>query len=54
VAALRADAMKAMVRKVGKVYVGKDPFDVEGNRREWYKHDFNLSISLASPQRSAP
>ena len=48
VAALRADAMKAMGRKVGKVYVGKDPFDVEGNRREWYKHDFNLSISLES------
>jgi len=48
VSALRAKAMVDMVNNVAKLMVGRDPFDVEANRMEWYKQDFNSSISLES------
>ncbi len=36
------------IREVSRVYIGKDPFNVEKNRREWYKHDFYLPQSFES------
>ncbi|MEM3911992.1 MAG: mandelate racemase/muconate lactonizing enzyme family protein, partial [Saccharolobus sp.] len=48
VSALRAEAVVNFVKKVNKILKGKDVFDVEKNRLEWYKHDFNMSISLES------
>ncbi len=48
VTALRANAVVNMVKSVSRVFIGKDVFNVEKNRLEWYKHDFNLSISLES------
>lgn len=48
VTALRANAVVNMVKNISRVFIGKDVFNVEKNRLEWYKHDFNLSISLES------
>ncbi|MEM0362304.1 MAG: mandelate racemase/muconate lactonizing enzyme family protein [Sulfolobaceae archaeon] len=48
VSALRAEAVVNFVKKINKILKGKDVFDVEKNRLEWYKHDFNMSISLES------
>jgi len=36
------------LREVARVYKGKDPFDVERNRWEWFKHDFYLKRSFES------
>jgi len=48
VSALRAEAVANFVKKINKVLKGRDVFDVEKNRLEWYKQDFNMSISLES------
>ncbi|TRM80066.1 mandelate racemase, partial [Sulfolobus sp. D5] len=48
VSALRAEAVSSFVKKINKVLKGKDVFDIEKNRFEWYKHDFNHTISLES------
>ena len=48
VTAFRAKAMVATVNNLARLMVGRDPFDVESNRAEWYRHDFNSSISLES------
>jgi galactonate dehydratase len=36
------------LREISRVYIGKDPFNVEKNRREWYKHDFYNAQSFES------
>ena len=41
VTALRAKAMVMMINNLAKLFVGRNPFDVESNRMEWYRHDFN-------------
>ncbi|BAB67683.1 mandelate racemase/muconate lactonizing enzyme family protein [Sulfurisphaera tokodaii] len=48
VTALRANAVVDLVKKINKVMKGKDVFDLEKNKMEWYKQDFNMSISLES------
>jgi len=48
VSALRAEAVINFIKKINKVLKGNDVFNVEKNRLEWYKHDFNLTISLES------
>ena len=45
---LRVEPVVSSLREVGRVYKGRDPFDVERNRWEWYKHDFYLSESFES------
>ncbi|PSN96076.1 mandelate racemase [Candidatus Marsarchaeota G2 archaeon ECH_B_2] len=45
---LRVQPVIASLREVGRVYRGKDPFNFERNRWEWYKHDFYLSESFES------
>src|SRR5579875_1127061 len=48
VSALRAEAVANFVKKINTVLKGNDVFNVEKNRLEWYKHDFNMTISLES------
>ncbi|MEM3277478.1 MAG: mandelate racemase/muconate lactonizing enzyme family protein [Thermoplasmata archaeon] len=36
------------IKEISRVYIGKDPFNVEKNRREWYKHDFYNAQSFES------
>ncbi|MBX8642843.1 MAG: mandelate racemase/muconate lactonizing enzyme family protein, partial [Thermoplasmata archaeon] len=43
---LRVEPVVSSLKEVGRVYKGRDPFDVERNRWEWYKHDFYLSESF--------
>ncbi len=45
---LRVQPVVASLKEVGRVFKGRDPFDVERNRWEWYKHDFYLSESFES------
>jgi L-alanine-DL-glutamate epimerase-like enolase superfamily enzyme len=45
---LRVQPVVASLHEVGRVYKGKDPFNLERNRWEWYKHDFYLSESFES------
>jgi L-alanine-DL-glutamate epimerase-like enolase superfamily enzyme len=45
---LRVQPVIASIREVGRLYRGKDPFNLERNRWEWYKHDFYLSESFES------
>ncbi len=45
---LRVQPVVASLKEVGRVYRGRDPFDVEKNRWEWYKNDFYLSESFES------
>ncbi|BFH74834.1 mandelate racemase/muconate lactonizing enzyme family protein [Sulfurisphaera javensis] len=48
VSALRAEAVLSFINKIDKVMKGRDVFDLEKNRMEWYKQDFNMAISLES------
>lgn len=48
VTALRSKSMVGMVNNISRLMKGRDPFDLESNRLEWYKQDFNSSISLES------
>jgi len=48
VSALRAEAVANFVKKINTVLKGSDVFNVEKNKLEWYKHDFNMTISLES------
>ena len=43
---LRVQPVIQSLREVARVYVGKDPFDVERNWQEWHKHDFYLPVSF--------
>ncbi len=45
---LRVQPVIQSIKEVARVYVGKDPLDVEKNMREWYKHDFYLPFSFES------
>ena len=45
---LRVQPVIQSLREVARVYVGKDPFDVERNLQEWHKHDFYLPVSFES------
>lgn len=45
---LRVQPVVNSLHEVGRVYTGKDPFDLERNRWEWYKHDFYLARSFES------
>ena len=45
---LRVKSVVESLREVARVYNGKDPFNVEANAHEWYKHDFYLSFSFES------
>jgi len=48
VTALRAKPITYMVNNIARIMKGRDPFSFESNRLEWYKQDFNSSISLES------
>jgi len=45
---LRVQPVIQSLHEVGRVYKGKDPFDMELNIHEWHKHDFYLPISFES------
>jgi L-alanine-DL-glutamate epimerase-like enolase superfamily enzyme len=45
---LRVQPVIQSLREVARVYVGKDPLDVEHNMHEWHKHDFYMPVSLES------
>ena len=45
---LRVQPVIQSLREVARVYVGKDPTDVERNWHEWHKHDFYLPLSFES------
>lgn len=45
---IRVESIVAMVRRLGEFMRGRDVFNVEGNRFEWYRQDFNMPISLES------
>ncbi len=45
---LRIGPVVESIREVSKVYVGKDPFEIEANMKEWEKHDFYLHSSFES------
>jgi len=45
---LRVQPVIQSLREVARVYIGKDPLDVEGNWHEWHKHDFYLPVSFES------
>jgi L-alanine-DL-glutamate epimerase-like enolase superfamily enzyme len=45
---LRVQPVIQSLREVARVYVGKDPFDLERNWHEWHKHDFYLPVSFES------
>lgn len=45
---LRVQPVIQSLHEVARVYVGKDPCDVERNWHEWRKHDFYLPVSFES------
>jgi L-alanine-DL-glutamate epimerase-like enolase superfamily enzyme len=45
---LRVQPVIQSLREVARVYLGKDPFDVERNWHEWHKDDFYLPVSFES------
>ncbi|MGA2973572.1 MAG: mandelate racemase/muconate lactonizing enzyme family protein [Candidatus Bathyarchaeia archaeon] len=45
---LRVQPVIQSLREVARVYLGKDPLDVERNWHEWHKHDFYLPVSFES------
>ena len=45
---LRVRSVVESLHEVARVYNGKDPFNVEENSHEWYKHDFYLPFSFES------
>jgi len=45
---LRVRPVVESLREVGRLYKGKDPFDLELNQHEWHKHDFYLPVSFES------
>ncbi len=48
VTAMRAKPMVEMVKNISRLMKGRSIFDLESNRMEWYRQDFNSSISLES------
>jgi len=45
---LRLQPVIQSLREVARVYVGKDPLEIERNWHEWHKHDFYLPVSFES------
>ena len=45
---LRVRPVVESLKEVGRLYNGKDPFDLELNQHEWHKHDFYLPVSFES------
>lgn len=45
---LRVKPVIQSLHEVARVYVGKDPLDMELNIHEWHKHDFYLPVSFES------
>ena len=45
---LRVQPVIQSLREVSRLYMGKDPIDVERNWHEWHKHDFYLPVSFES------
>lgn len=45
---LRVQPVIQSLHEVERVYMGKDPLNVELNLREWHKHDFYLPVSFES------
>lgn len=45
---LRTQSVIQSLHEVSRVYVGKDPIEVENNWHEWHKHDFYLPVSFES------
>ena len=45
---IRVNALVQLVKVLSSVMKGRDVFNLEGNRLEWYKQDFNMPISLES------
>ncbi|MDA4130900.1 MAG: mandelate racemase/muconate lactonizing enzyme family protein [Thaumarchaeota archaeon] len=45
---LRVKSVVESLYEVARVYSGKDPFNVEANSHEWYKHDFYLASAFES------
>ena len=45
---LRVRPVVESLREVGRMYKGKDPFNLELNQHEWHKHDFYLPVSFES------
>lgn len=45
---IRVEAVASMVKRLNEFMRGKDVFNLEGNRFEWYKQDFNMAFSIES------
>ena len=45
---LRTQPVIQSLREVSRVYMGKDPLEVERNWHEWHRHDFYLPVSFES------
>ena len=45
---LRVQPVIQSLHEVARVYLGKDPLNVEANMHEWHKHDFYLPVSFES------
>ncbi len=45
---LRVQPVVASIHEVERVYMGRDPEDVELNQHEWHKNDFYLPVSFES------
>ncbi len=45
---MRVQPVIQSLREVARVYVDKDPLEVERNWHEWHKHDFYLPVSFES------
>ena len=45
---LRVQPVIQSLQEVARVYVGRDPLEVERNWHEWHKHDFYLPVSFES------
>lgn len=45
---LRTRPVIQSLQEVARVYVGRDPIEVERNWHEWHKHDFYLPVSFES------
>jgi gluconate/galactonate dehydratase len=45
---LRVRPVVASLHEVGRLYLGRDPSDMELNQHEWHKHDFYLPVSFES------
>jgi len=45
---LRVGPVVEAIKEAARVYIGRDPHNVEANLREWYKHDFYMARSFES------